>query len=468
MAADSQQAATDTNTPQPYKTRLPKLQIAILCAIRLMDPIAFTQIFPYINEFLSSLHLVDDESQIGFYSGLVESTFAFFQLISIYEWASLSEKLGRRPVIIAGIFGLSASTLLLGFTSSLWTILLSRALAGLCSGIAAVLHSVLGELTDATNQHIAFPLYGLFWPLGSILGPIIGGTLARPAEKYPAIFDTPLFRGYPYLLPCFTAGFLAFATATVTAACLIETHPSKQNPQKDGIQLPSHRSVNFVTIPEERRLTIWQLLDIPIIRALSISGAALCFVATAFDSSFVLFCYTSVSDGGLDFSTSTIGYALAIAGSSSIAIQTLILPTLLIHFGHAQLYNFCMFMWPAAYLLMPFLTLFAYSPIQLWFAIAFVLAVSRVACLAYSVSMVLVKENAPSPYALGQSNGLVMFAMCVSRAFAPAFVSSLFVLSIKNGILGGHMWTVVMIAIGLLGCSLSRSIAHPEGRIQLQ
>lgn len=71
MAADSQQAATDTNTPQPYKTRLPKLQIAILCAIRLMDPIAFTQIFPYINEFLSSLHLVDDESQIGFYSGLV-------------------------------------------------------------------------------------------------------------------------------------------------------------------------------------------------------------------------------------------------------------------------------------------------------------------------------------------------------------------------------------------------------------
>ena len=104
----------------------------------------------------------------------------------------------------------------------------------------------------------------------------------------------------------------------------------------------------------------------------------------------------------------------------------------------------------------------------------------------YSVSMLLVKENAPSPYALGQSNGLVMFAMCVSRACAPAFVryvrtatrgctsdywrssSSMFVLSIKHNVLGGYMWTVVMVAISLLGCTLSRSISHPEGRIQLR
>lgn len=44
------------------------------------------------------------------------------------------------------------------------------------------------------------------------------------------------------------------------------------------------------------------LLAIPVLRSLSISGASLCFTATAFDSVFVLFCYTPIQDGGLDFS----------------------------------------------------------------------------------------------------------------------------------------------------------------------
>ena len=75
LPADSEEAATDTNTPAPYKSPLPVLQLAILCAVRLMDPVTFTQIFPYINQFLTRLHLVEDQSQIGFYSGLVVRIF---------------------------------------------------------------------------------------------------------------------------------------------------------------------------------------------------------------------------------------------------------------------------------------------------------------------------------------------------------------------------------------------------------
>ncbi len=94
---------------------------------------------------------------------------------------------GRRPVIIIGTVGLSISTILFGLTSNLSQILITRCLglpgisefffliltqnlAGTFSGIAAVLHSVLGELTDQSNQALAFPIYGLFWPLGNIVG----------------------------------------------------------------------------------------------------------------------------------------------------------------------------------------------------------------------------------------------------------------------------------------------------------
>ena len=60
-------ARSDRTTP------IPKAQLATLCAVRLVDPIAFTQIFPYVNEMMERLHLTQDHSKIGFYSGLVVS-----------------------------------------------------------------------------------------------------------------------------------------------------------------------------------------------------------------------------------------------------------------------------------------------------------------------------------------------------------------------------------------------------------
>lgn len=48
--------------------------------------------------------------------------------------------------------------------------LMVRVLAGLCAGTTPVMHSVIGELSDPTNQAIVLPIYGLTWPIGSIIG----------------------------------------------------------------------------------------------------------------------------------------------------------------------------------------------------------------------------------------------------------------------------------------------------------
>jgi hypothetical protein len=91
-------------------TPLPKAQLTALCIARLSDPISYTQIFPFINEFLTVLHVTDDPSKIGFYSGLVVCTAAIFneliahthsaqestssvaQVLTIFHWARLSGK----------------------------------------------------------------------------------------------------------------------------------------------------------------------------------------------------------------------------------------------------------------------------------------------------------------------------------------------------------------------------------------
>lgn len=67
-AVESQDAATNRGLPA-----FPRRQMAALCSIRLVDPIAFTQIFPYVNEFMTDMHVTNDPSQVGFYSGVVVS-----------------------------------------------------------------------------------------------------------------------------------------------------------------------------------------------------------------------------------------------------------------------------------------------------------------------------------------------------------------------------------------------------------
>ncbi|KAH9854118.1 MFS general substrate transporter [Lenzites betulinus] len=474
LADDS--ALENQKSARPDKpTPIPKAKLATLCAVRLVDPIAFTQIFPYVNEMMEHIHVTSDHSKIGFYSGIVESSFAVAQVISIYQWARLSDVIGRRPIVLLGILGIGLSTMLFGISTTLTGLIMARCLSGLFSGNVAVIHSVLGEITDSSNQAIAFPLYGLCWPLGSIIGPLMGGLLSNPATKFPQWFDTPFLHKYPYFLPCFAAAMIAFAGCTYGYFYLGETHPGLQRKGKENIQMSERHEGTFEKQPEPASVS--QLLSIPVIRALCLSGAGLSFIATGFDVTFVLFCYTSIPQGGLAFTATQIGYALSISGCISIALQMCCMPLILRRFDHARSYNFCMGLWPFCFVLLPGLNLIARwgavdvttgvltpaARAAVWVGIGGIMCISRCAALAFSVSMILVKDAAPNSASLGVTNGIAQFAMCFSRSFSPAFASSLLAFSIGyEFVLLRYLWVLVMTLICFLGTTLSRRIA--EGR----
>ncbi|KAI0336417.1 MFS general substrate transporter [Cubamyces sp. BRFM 1775] len=477
-ALEKQNSAAPNARSDSRTTPIPKAQLATLCAVRLVDPIAFTQIFPYVNEMMERLHLTEDHSKIGFYSGLVESSFAIAQVVSIYQWARVSDTIGRRPVVLLGIFGIGLATLFMGVSTTLSGVILARCLGGLFSGNIAVIHSVLGEITDSTNQSIAFPLYGLCWPLGAIIGnvyrsPLMGGLLSNPATKFPQWFDTELFRRYPYLLPCLAAAAIAFAGCTYGYFYLGETHPNLQPRKKENIPMSERRDGSFEKPSEPA--SVQQLLKIPVVRALCLSGAGLSFIATGFDVTFVLFCYTSLPQGGLAFNATQIGYALSISGLISILLQLLVMPIVLRRVDHARMYNFCMGLWPFCFVLLPGLNIIArwgaldeavgvLAPTTralVWLGIGVILSISRTAALAFSVSMILVKDSAPNPASLGVTNGIAQFAMCLSRSFSPAFASSVLAFSIGHDfVLLRYLWVLVMTTICFLGTTLSRRIAE--------
>ncbi|EIN05822.1 MFS general substrate transporter [Punctularia strigosozonata HHB-11173 SS5] len=482
----------DGETPLlgPSPTPLPKRSLAALCAIRLVDPIAFTVIFPFINEMIESLQLTQDTSKIVFYSGMVESAYAIAELCSIYQWAALSDRVGRRPVLFIGTLGAGLATVLFSLSRSLSGLLLARCLGGICSGITAVIQSVLGEMTDSSNQATAFPIFHLFWPLGVIIGPLIGGSLSNMASnagRSPFLKSyVPFLLTYPYFLPCLAAGAISLLAVCLGWYWLEETLPSKRRPAPSAlrkVKLNPGRAYGAVAPPspppassaphgfpggpEDRAAkppSAWSLLGIPALRALCLSGAALSFAATAFDVVFVLFCYTPLQSGGLGFNASKIGYALSFAGAGSIALQLLAMPVLLRRCDNARLYRTCLAVWPLTFVGLPVLRRVvggaeerdAHAGALLWLGLGLVLLLSRVGCLAYSVNMVLVKAHA-APSALGRANGLAQVAQCLARAGAPAFASAVYAASVGAGP-GPGLWVGVMSGLAALGWASSRGV----------
>ncbi|KAJ7197169.1 major facilitator superfamily domain-containing protein [Mycena pura] len=444
------EAQRHSKKPSP----LPKAQLAALCISKITDPVAYTQIFPYINEFLLQLHVTDDVSKVGFYSGVVESTFAITQSLTSYYWASLSDAVGRRPIILTGAAGLAVVTFLLGFCTSFTQIIFVRAVAGFLAGNLAVGHAILAEITDESNQAIAYPLYACTWPLGAVVGPLIGGQLSNLGTKYPEYFGFDFILSHPYFMPNLVCALLVLLGLLLAYLFLEETLSSKRlgGPTK----IVQHQS------SQPPSLSAMELLSIPMIRALTASGFALGFVATAFDVVFV----------------KEIGYALALNGCILTIFLLFLMPFLLRTYNPALLYNTSMRMWPITFICIPFLNLIVRSrydkstgrvdtstSVILWICIALVLVCSRTAALAYSMNMILVRNHSPSPSSLGAANGLVQVAMGGSRCFSPAFVSSVFALSVDNDLLGGYpVWAAVMLLICLLGCYLSQKMVAMDNR----
>ncbi|CAO1600799.1 hypothetical protein XANCAGTX0491_004477 [Xanthoria calcicola] len=120
---------------------------------RICEPIAFMSIFPYIYFMITSFHITKDEDQVGLYAGLVTSAFAFAEFSTGVFWGRLSDKIGRKPVLMIGLIGTLLSMFVFGFASSLPVALTARALGGALNGNIGVLQTTVAEIvTEKEHQ----------------------------------------------------------------------------------------------------------------------------------------------------------------------------------------------------------------------------------------------------------------------------------------------------------------------------
>jgi len=195
-------------------------------------------IFPYIYYMIESFGITSDGKQIALYAGLVTSAFAFAECLAGPFWGRLSDKYGRKPILLTGIAGTGLSMLVFGFARNLPMALIARALGGILNGNIGVLQTTVAEvITVEAHQARAYAIMPFVWCLGSIVGSAMGGALADPVRNYSSAFNHgTIFERYPYLLTNLVCAAVVAFSLTIGMLFLEETHEDKKERRDIGLE----------------------------------------------------------------------------------------------------------------------------------------------------------------------------------------------------------------------------------------
>lgn len=187
----------------------------MLAIIALSEQTALNSISPYLPLMTSSFPEVEP-SQVGFYVGITASSFALAQFATNFFWGWLSDRIGRKPVVLTGTILTAACFVAFGFCRTLGQAIVIQVLMGMVNGNQGVVSTCLGEVTDRSNQSRAFVYLPVVYGLGGITGPIVGGLLVSSSAR-------SLKNPYPFLRPNLVAAAVLLLDLILTMIFLEES-----------------------------------------------------------------------------------------------------------------------------------------------------------------------------------------------------------------------------------------------------
>ena len=177
-----------------------KLLTSILLVV-FIDLLGFSLILPLLPYYAETFNASE------FVTGLLIAVYALMQLIGAPILGRLSDRYGRRPVLLVSVFGTFIGFLLFGFAKSLWMLFFARMLDGVTGGNLSVAQAYISDVTDDKNRAKGLGLIGAAFGVGFIIGPVTGGLLSQ----------------YGYNVPAFVAAGLALINFILIYAWLPES-----------------------------------------------------------------------------------------------------------------------------------------------------------------------------------------------------------------------------------------------------
>lgn len=247
--------------------------VFVVWFVILLDLLGFGIILPslayYVTIFPLPQAAVDFGAQFGFtrpeavFVGLLQTAFSLCQFVFAPLWGRLSDRVGRRPVLMASVGGFSLAWLMFAFAPSLLVLLLARALAGVFAANLSTAQAYMADVFPPEKRAKGMGLIGMAFGIGFVFGPAIGAMLV--SKPVLGLFYTEGTEAYVHghlLVPALFAAALSASAFVLALTRLRESLPPerRQNPAErkgqiaellEALKRPAIGPmliVNFVTI----------------------------------------------------------------------------------------------------------------------------------------------------------------------------------------------------------------------------
>ena len=261
----------------------PLLSIFLIVLVDVMGLTIILPLLPFYAESLGATPLT---------VGLLVSAYAFCQLIAGPPLGHLSDRIGRRPVLLVSQIGTFGGFLLLAFANSLWLVFVARIIDGLTAGNLTVAQAYISDVTEPQNRAKAFGLIGVAFSLGFLIGPALAGYLAQFGNHYPILAGAGMS-----LASILCTYFLLPAVAP-------HARPEQEKGQRWKVYLDAFKDGSLAPL-------LWQFFTFTFAFGMFISG-------------FALFAERRFVNNSVAFGAREVGYLFAYLGLVGIVVQGVI------------------------------------------------------------------------------------------------------------------------------------------------
>jgi ferrochelatase len=166
-------------------------------------------------------------STIVLFGGLLGALYSLIQFVAAPIWGGVSDRIGRRPVLLMSVFGLFLSYVIWFFSGSFTLLIIARAVGGLMSGNLSIASAVVSDITDFKTRSKGMAFIGIAFACGFVFGPALGGILSL----YNPIFHHPEWEAYG-INPFSAAAGLAATLSFINFFTIYKYFPETLNKAK--------------------------------------------------------------------------------------------------------------------------------------------------------------------------------------------------------------------------------------------
>ena len=162
-----------------------KLPIFVIFTTVVLDSMGIGIIIPVMPALFAEVTGSEKISDIAIWGGLLASTFALMQFIFGPILGALSDRYGRKPILLLALFVMAAYYLLMGYAQTLWLLFLGRLIGGITAATHATANAYMADISSPEEKAARFGMLGAGFGLGFVLGPLIGGLLGEWGPRAP-------------------------------------------------------------------------------------------------------------------------------------------------------------------------------------------------------------------------------------------------------------------------------------------